>query len=360
MHRLSDVRRETTPPDGVQWHPFSEILPWIEGADRDELKADIERNGIIEPVVFLNGAILDGRNRYTIARECGIEYPRAEYIGDDPLQFVISRNLHRRHLSASQRAMIAAKIANLAVGSNQHVLRVKRDLATGEEFSPPLQVAASSLQIDRKTAQHGRKVVSEGAPELVAAVEHGEASVSAAAEVASLPKDEQAAIVAKGEDEIVAQAKAIKEKRKAERKAERAEPTVKLTDLPPAVQAMEAAKAERRTEAKAQTKPADVSAMQAEIDELREALAAVETENVALKQDIRRFEDMRVQWEQGGFEAVIAGKDEEIRVLKTRVERESGDKAAWARSAKAGWKAAREHGYTRDIIIDLSTGQERV
>lgn len=53
---------------------------------------------------------------YMAARDLGITYPYCEYEGDDPLGFVISRNLKRRHLTESQRAMIAAAIAKLPRG----------------------------------------------------------------------------------------------------------------------------------------------------------------------------------------------------------------------------------------------------
>jgi hypothetical protein len=39
-----------------------------------------------------------------------------EYSGDDPLGFVISHNLHRRHMNESQRGMVGAKLANLGKG----------------------------------------------------------------------------------------------------------------------------------------------------------------------------------------------------------------------------------------------------
>lgn len=176
-------RVEHTPPTGIRWHEYAEIFPWIEGEAFRALVEDVRKNGVLEPIVFLDGAILDGRNRYMAARELGIEYPRVEYQGDDPLGFVISHNMTRRHLDASQRAIAAAKIAKLPKGTNQH---------TANAVSSPTQAqAAAMMNVSVDNVQRARKVEEHGAPELVAAVEAGKVSVSAAAEVSALPVEKQ-------------------------------------------------------------------------------------------------------------------------------------------------------------------------
>ena len=58
--------------------------------------------------------------------------------------------------------------------------------------------AADLLSVSRRNVQRAKRVIDEGTPELVAAVEQGKVAVSAAARVATLPKDEQAGIVARG------------------------------------------------------------------------------------------------------------------------------------------------------------------
>jgi hypothetical protein len=59
------------------------------------------------------------RNRYRACLAGGIEPDFVPYLGDDPLQFVISKNLKRRHLSESQRGYVAAKLETLKHGGNR-------------------------------------------------------------------------------------------------------------------------------------------------------------------------------------------------------------------------------------------------
>jgi N6-adenosine-specific RNA methylase IME4 len=210
-----------TAPASIPFHPLANIFPLLEGEEFDSLVEDIRQHGQREPIVLYHDEILDGRNRYRACMAAGrVDCRFDKYQGDDPLAFVISANLKRRHLTTSQRAMVAAKIANLAVGSNQHVLRIKHDNMTGEEFSPPMQVTADALAIDRKTAQYGKKVLNEGAPELTRAVEADKVSVSVAADIATLPIEQQQEIVARGEREILEAAKTIRARKAADRHAD--------------------------------------------------------------------------------------------------------------------------------------------
>ena len=103
-----------------EFHPLANIFPLIEGQAYQDLMADVLKHGIREPIWVYEGKILDGRNRYRAAQAMGVECPIQEYDGDDATGFVISLNLHRRHLSESQRGVVAAKLANLDKGSNQH------------------------------------------------------------------------------------------------------------------------------------------------------------------------------------------------------------------------------------------------
>lgn len=216
---LFGAAKAVQPPKGVTWHPYSEIFPLIDGPAFDDLVADIKANGVLEPVVMLDGAVLDGRNRLLAANRLGIKAPTIEYTGTDPLGFVISHNLKRRHLTDSQRAMVAAKIANLPKG------RPSRTTPIGS-FSA--DAAARVLNVPKRSIVRAKTVQSEGAPELVQAVEAGAVSVSAAADIASLPVEKQVEVIraadpkafAKVAKDVRAQKQAAKKERRTEREVE--------------------------------------------------------------------------------------------------------------------------------------------
>lgn len=191
----------------MNFHPLADLFPLMQGREFDELVADIRAHGLREPITVLDGQILDGRNRWRACEASGVHPTLVEYDGDDPLAWVISLNLHRRHLDESQRGMVAAKIATLPKGANQH---------TAPANLPTQPEAAALLNVSERTVRSARRVLDRGSGELVSAVESGRVSVSAAAEVAELPKTEQAELVARGADEIIETAKRLRQSKTAE------------------------------------------------------------------------------------------------------------------------------------------------
>ena len=115
-HIEPESRFETCPPQGARWHDYASLFPLMDDAAFRDLVEDVREHGVREPIVMFEGKILDGRNRYLAARDCGREYPVIEFTGGDALAYVVSLNLKRRHLTDSQRAMVAAKLAKLPRG----------------------------------------------------------------------------------------------------------------------------------------------------------------------------------------------------------------------------------------------------
>jgi N6-adenosine-specific RNA methylase IME4 len=93
----------------MEFHKYADIFPLMNGAEFDELVEDIRNNGLLEDIMIYEGAILDGRNRYNACAKAEVEPIWDEYTGDDPLGYVISKNLHRRHLTGDQLCIVSEK-----------------------------------------------------------------------------------------------------------------------------------------------------------------------------------------------------------------------------------------------------------
>jgi len=159
----------------MQFHPLANIFPLLEGDEHDALTEDIMLHGQHEPIVLYQDMILDGRNRYRACVRLGVPPVFEEYRGDDPLAYVISLNLRRRHLDESQRAMIADKVATMRQGE-------RTDLEPSANLRKVSQQdAAKLLNVSERSITNAATVRREGVPELQRAVETGVASVSAAA-----------------------------------------------------------------------------------------------------------------------------------------------------------------------------------
>ena len=171
-----------------KFHDLANIFPMLAGDEAKARAHDILEHGLREPITLLEGKILDGRNRYIACLDAGIEPRFTHYGGDDPAAYVVSLNLKRRHLDESQRAMVAKKLATLERGQRQ----------TGKFAGVTTQVkAASMLNVSERSVRTAGAVIDKAVPEIVTAVENGDVSVSAAAQFAKQPKEEQAKQIAK-------------------------------------------------------------------------------------------------------------------------------------------------------------------
>jgi hypothetical protein len=125
------------PAGEVPFHPLADIFPMLDEASQLAMARDVRERGQFEPIVLYQEQILDGRCRYRACLLAEATPKFEEYQGDDPLGYVVSRNIHRRHLlKDSQRALVAARLASLTVGANGYSPGVSIDAACKLEFLP--------------------------------------------------------------------------------------------------------------------------------------------------------------------------------------------------------------------------------
>lgn len=174
-------------------HPYAEIFPLHdEGPAFAEFCEDIKANKLLEPIIKFEGMVLDGRRRERGCRKAGIDPRYKEFTGtrEDALAFVMSKNLHRRHLGEGERAIVAARYATAKVG------RVKQEPLGNQShqidaINPTNKDSAEKFDVSETTLDRAKKVLANGTPALQEAVIDGTLSVSDAASVAGSPAKTQ-------------------------------------------------------------------------------------------------------------------------------------------------------------------------
>ncbi|UFU10078.1 plasmid replication/partition related protein [Ideonella dechloratans] len=260
--------------------------------EEEALEASLLAEGCREALVLWGDVLVDGHNRHRLCTKHGIPFrtvqnPRLKTLQDVQL-WMIDQQLGRRSVSNFQRGVLAlrkrellearraARMAALAEAPSATVDAAAPAAAepTTEGEAPPWageggsapaaplpepkpldsrEAVAKAARLSSAQVQMIEKIHQQATPEVVAAVRAGTLSINAAAAVATLPAEEQAAAAQAGADELKQVAKRVRD---AKRK-------------PKAEEGSEAAEAGGDT-----------------LDSLRQRVAALEAENAELKRQL--------------------------------------------------------------------------
>jgi N6-adenosine-specific RNA methylase IME4 len=177
----------------VKIHPAAELFPLLPDADLQRLADNIKARGLLHPIVTLNGAILDGRNRHAACKLAQTEPRSVEYRGKDPVGYVVSANLHRRHLDESQRAMVGARVRGMYEADAKERQR-KGVPANLREGGTSAAKAAAAVNVSPRSVEDAVTVLA--VPAVAAAVDAGRLAVSVAAKLVHRPASEQKSTLA--------------------------------------------------------------------------------------------------------------------------------------------------------------------
>jgi hypothetical protein len=168
----------------LELHPLCTLFPRLNGAEFKTLCEDIRANGLRQPIVMHDGMILDGGNRYRACVEAGVKPTFAKFGGGNLVDFVLSANLHRRHMTPGQQAAIVASAQDWAKAQQRGGDR-KSDQSATLHFDQAKDRAATS-GASLRTQKMADKVAKKS-PALAKKVAHGEMSLPKAHKQISKP-----------------------------------------------------------------------------------------------------------------------------------------------------------------------------
>ena len=146
-----------------QFHKLANLFPFMSEGEFNLLCEDISANGLLNPIVIYEGKILDGRNRFKACRSLGLRPSFIQFDGNDPFSFVVSQNLHRRHLTNSQRACLAVEFEELFANEAKQRQKEGGHNKVSQYFDDPnnhrsAQKAAKMFRTNRTYVSLAKKV----------------------------------------------------------------------------------------------------------------------------------------------------------------------------------------------------------
>lgn len=189
----------------MEFHEAANIFPMDEES-LPELVKDIRENGQQVPIETYDGKILDGRRRFKACKLAGVTPKFLDVNPKDPVAYVLSLNLHRRHLTPTQLAMVGARARKLYDKRAKERQKEHGRTAPGRKKSLPVNLpevngcdarddVGKSVGVSGKSIDHATRVLNSGTPELIAAVDADKVAVSTAARAATFSEAEQNALV---------------------------------------------------------------------------------------------------------------------------------------------------------------------
>ena len=183
-------------------HPAANRLRMMSPEEYQRLVASIKAHGLRDAIELdEDGEIADGRNRYKACLELGIKpkFRRANLKGLSYLEYSVIKNVDRRHLTKSEKALLAIEIRNyMRLHNDTTSFAVELSSKPPQEDNwdnqepppgdPSMSDLASALDVSPTYIKKASHIKDHGCPELEQAVRSGAVKIQAAAKLATFPK----------------------------------------------------------------------------------------------------------------------------------------------------------------------------
>jgi hypothetical protein len=174
--------------DVIKVHPAADVFPMMPEDELRKLGQDIKEHGLHENITLWSAApppingddsiyVLDGRNRIAamelvgildiVESPTGLSYPgtkgraffneQADLVCyDDPSAYVISKNIHRRHLTKEQQAEFIVKV-RMAAWSKDDLAKTARSFSQSGKRGGSTKDALKEKVVEGRQKQRHRK-----------------------------------------------------------------------------------------------------------------------------------------------------------------------------------------------------------
>jgi transcriptional regulator with XRE-family HTH domain len=201
---------------------FKALIPPLPAEEYAALEQSIVRDGCRDALVVWEGILVDGHNRYEICNRIRKPFRTVplERVDsrDSAMAWMVDNQLARRNVNDYQRGELALKKEALLKAAAAE--KQKKGVSQNEDLSTDLSKGsamntrrdlAKDAGVSEGTLAKVKKIKTSAAPELVEKVRSGEVKIDVAAQVASLPKEEQVALATAGKDALKAAAKEVRQ-----------------------------------------------------------------------------------------------------------------------------------------------------
>ena len=167
---------------------FQRLIPPLSADEFNQLEQNILQEGIRDALVTWNGILIDGHNRYSIAKRHNLPYKTVEMQFDsraDVIRWIILNQFGRRNLSAYDRSILALKLKPVIAE------KAKENLAIGAEMTNTgLQKSVKAVNTQKELAKVAgvshdtiakvEKIEAKATPKVKADVQSGKISINQA------------------------------------------------------------------------------------------------------------------------------------------------------------------------------------
>jgi hypothetical protein len=175
--------------DHLRVHPVADLFPLMSESELRELGEDIKENGLRASIVVYKDKLLDGRNRLDAMELVGVKFgfmaehgretknkffylhacdgssildgdaAIIDHFDGDPYDYVLSANVHRRHLTGEQKRELIAKILKAKPeASNRKIAKqTKADHKTVATVRGDLESTGEIPQLEKTTGADGKQ-----------------------------------------------------------------------------------------------------------------------------------------------------------------------------------------------------------